>query len=61
LVGDDASNREDLMVEIRVAVPDAPRVDGLLRRLSPLFERSSVSFEQAGERGVAYRVGTSMS
>jgi hypothetical protein len=35
------------MVEIRVAVPDATRVQGLMRRLAGLFERSSVSFDVA--------------
>jgi hypothetical protein len=34
------------MVEIRVAVPDATRVQGLMRRLAALFERSSVSFDE---------------
>ena len=33
------------MVEIRVAVTDATRVHGLLRRLGRLFDRSSVSFD----------------
>jgi hypothetical protein len=33
------------MVEIRVAVPDATRVHGLMRRLGRLFDRSSVSFD----------------
>jgi hypothetical protein len=33
------------MVKIRVAVPDATRVHGLMRRLATLFERSSVSFD----------------
>jgi hypothetical protein len=33
------------MVEIRVAVQDATRVHGLLRRLGGLFDRSSVSFD----------------
>jgi hypothetical protein len=44
-VGDEASSREDPMVEIRVAVPDATRVQGLMRRLTGLFDRSSVSFD----------------
>jgi hypothetical protein len=35
------------MVEIRVAVPDVTRVQGLMRRLAGLFERSSVSFDVA--------------
>jgi hypothetical protein len=44
-VGDEASTLEALMVEIRVAVPDATRVHGLMRRLAGLFDRSSVSFD----------------
>jgi hypothetical protein len=35
------------MVEIRVAVTDAARVHGLLRRLGTVFDRSSVSFDGA--------------
>ena len=35
------------MVEIRVAVADAARVQGLMRRLAGLFDRSSVSFDGA--------------
>jgi hypothetical protein len=35
------------MVEIRVAVADAARAHGLLRRLAGLFDRSSVSFDEA--------------
>jgi hypothetical protein len=46
-VGDEASSREDPMVEIRVAVPDATRVHGLMRRLAGLFDSSSVSFDGA--------------
>jgi hypothetical protein len=45
LVGIDASTTEVLMVEIRVAVPDATRVHGLIRRLGGLFDRSSLSFD----------------
>jgi hypothetical protein len=45
LVGVDASNQEDLMVEIRVGVRDATGAHGLLRRLAALFDRSSVSFD----------------
>ena len=45
LVGVDASNQEDLMVEIRVGVTDATGAHGLLRRLAALFDRSSVSFD----------------
>lgn len=33
------------MVEIRVAVTDAARLHGLMRRLGGLFDRSSVSFD----------------
>jgi len=33
------------MVEIRVAVTDAARAHGLLRRLTTLFGRSAVSFD----------------
>ena len=33
------------MVEIRVAVPDAARLHGLMRRLGRLFDRSSVSVD----------------
>ena len=33
------------MVEIRVAVPDDTRVQGLIRRLGGLFDRSAVSFD----------------
>jgi hypothetical protein len=32
------------MVEIRVALPDATGVRGLMRSLAGLFERSSISF-----------------
>lgn len=35
------------MVEIRVAVPDAARLHGLMRRLIRLFGRSSVSVDTA--------------
>jgi hypothetical protein len=45
LVGVDASTLEVLMVEIRVAVTDAARADGLMRRLGRLFDRSSLSFD----------------
>jgi hypothetical protein len=37
------------MVEILVAVPDATRVHGLMRRLGIVFDRSAVSFD--GRRG----------
>jgi hypothetical protein len=53
-VGDEASSREDLMVEIRVAVPDTTRVQGLMRRLAGLFDRASVSFDGA-QREVSVR------
>jgi hypothetical protein len=43
--GATGANREKLMVEIRVAVADAARAHGLLRRLATLFGRSSVSFD----------------
>lgn len=39
------------MVEIRVAVTDAARADGLMGRLGGLFDRSSVSFD-GGQREV---------
>jgi hypothetical protein len=35
------------MVEIRVAVTDATRLNGLMRRLGRLFDRSSVSYDGA--------------
>jgi hypothetical protein len=35
------------MVEIRVAVTDAARIHGLMRRLGILFDRSSVSYDRA--------------
>jgi hypothetical protein len=45
-VGDEGSSREDPMVEIRVAVPDATRAHGLMHRLAGLFDdRSAVSFD----------------
>jgi hypothetical protein len=46
-VGDEASSREDPMVEIRVAVPDATRAPGLMRRLAGLFDHALVSFDGA--------------
>lgn len=45
LVGVTLRPPEVLMVEIRVAVTDAARVHGLMRRLGGLFDRSSVSFD----------------
>jgi hypothetical protein len=47
LVGVDASTVEDLMVEIRVDGADAAGAHGLLRRLTGLFDGSSVSFDGA--------------
>jgi hypothetical protein len=47
LVGDEASDLEDPMVEIRVGVADAPGVHGLTRRLADVFDRSAVSFDGA--------------
>ena len=44
-VGDEASSREDLMVEIRVAVADATVANELLPRLSAPLDRSSISFD----------------
>jgi hypothetical protein len=35
------------MVEIRVAVDDATRVPGLMRRLTGLFDRSAISFDRS--------------
>ena len=35
------------MVEIRVAVDDATRVPGLMRRLATLFEGSAISFDRS--------------
>jgi hypothetical protein len=35
------------MVELRVDVPDAVGVHGLVRRLAVLFDRTSVSFDRA--------------
>ena len=46
-VGAEASSREDLMVEIRVAVDDETRVHGLMRRLAALFDRSAISFDRS--------------
>jgi hypothetical protein len=47
LVGDEASDREGPMVEIRVGVADDRGVQGLMRRLAGVFDRSSVSFDGA--------------
>jgi hypothetical protein len=44
-VGDEGSSEEDLMVELRVGVDDLTRAPGLMRRLSPLFGRSAISFD----------------
>jgi hypothetical protein len=38
---------EVVMVEIRVAVTDATRIHGLMRRLGRLFDRASVSYDGA--------------
>jgi hypothetical protein len=46
-VGGRFSSREDLMVEICVAVEDVGRVSGLMRRLATVFDRSSVSFDRS--------------
>ena len=46
-VGDQSRAGEDLMVEIRVAVADAARVPGLMRRLAGIFGRSSLSFDRS--------------
>jgi hypothetical protein len=55
------------MVEIRVAVDDATRVPGLMRRLAGFFDRSAVTFDRSRRevrvrsewesRGVAHVVG----
>jgi hypothetical protein len=67
LVGVEVSTREVLMVEIRVAVTDATRVHGLMRRLGGVFDRSSVSFDgtrsevqvraEWGSRGLVHVLG----
>jgi hypothetical protein len=50
MVGETASGpREDVMVEITVAVGDAGGADDLMRRLIGVFDRSSVSLD--GARG----------
>jgi hypothetical protein len=46
-VGDEASNREGPLVEIRVAVEDDTRVPELVRRLARVFDRSSISFDRS--------------
>jgi len=46
-VGGCSSRREDLMVEICVAIEDVGRVPGLMRRLTTLFGGSSVSFDRS--------------
>jgi hypothetical protein len=46
-VGDEASSREDLTVEIRVTVDDDMSVHGLMRRLAALFGRSAISFDHS--------------
>jgi hypothetical protein len=47
LVGVDCSSREDVVVEIRVAVADDARVHGLMRRFVAVFGRAAVSFDAA--------------
>jgi hypothetical protein len=46
VAGDDASRREERMVEIRVVVADGVGARGLMRRLAVLFGRASVSFDR---------------
>jgi len=46
-VGDEASNLEGPMVEIRVAVEDVTRVPALVGRLAGIFDRSSISFDRS--------------
>jgi hypothetical protein len=46
-VGDEASNLEGPMVEIRVAVEDVTRVPALVGRLARIFDRSSISFDRS--------------
>jgi len=46
-VGEWFSSREDLIVEICVAVEDVRHVSGLMRRLTTFFDRSSVSFDRS--------------
>ena len=43
----EVSNRELLMVEIRVALEDGRRVSELMRRLAGLFGQSSLSFDRS--------------
>jgi hypothetical protein len=35
------------MVELRITLDDATRAHGLMRRLSPLFGRSAISFDRS--------------
>ena len=68
-VGDDASKaREDTVLEIRVAVTDPRGAHGLMQRLAEVFDRPSVSFDDArgevrvlsdwGSRAVGQVIGT---
>jgi hypothetical protein len=45
-VGDDASSRENRMVEICVSVRNAAEANGLVARLAALFGSSAVSFDR---------------
>jgi hypothetical protein len=47
LVGVDCSSREDVVIEIRVAVADDATVHGLMRRFVAVFGRAAVSFDAA--------------
>jgi len=47
LVGVDCSSREDVVIEIRVAVEDDATVHGLMRRFVAVFGRAAVSFDAA--------------
>jgi hypothetical protein len=47
LVGVDCSSREDVVIEIRVAVEDDATVHGLMRRFVAVFGRTAVSFDAA--------------
>jgi hypothetical protein len=47
VIVDEGSDEEGLMVELRVAVDDATRVHGLMRRLSALFGRSAIALDRS--------------
>jgi hypothetical protein len=47
LVGDQLFEPGAVMVDIRVQVDDTTRVPGLMRRLSEIFDRSSLHFDRA--------------